>query len=123
MRRNPATWRAFTASGLKTIVSWPWSTSFTAVVRRRRQARRRPEARRPPARPREGAQQATESTRVHTAVIRCLQAIEAAAGRIRRAAIGLNSSEIALALAGEHSATERFLRVWGDDRPALRVVG
>jgi integrase len=73
---------------------------------------------------REGAQQATESTRVQTAVIRCLQAIEAASGPDKAVLQSVwNSSEIALALAGEHSATERFLRVWGDDRPALRVVG
>ena len=67
---------------------------------------------------------APEMTPVIKAVQRCLAAIAAADGTEKAVLRSVwNESEIALALSGEHSATERFLRQWGDDRPALRVVG
>lgn len=75
----------------------------------------------------EGTPHASESTRVQKAVIKCLQAIENASEADRRVLQSVwNSSEISLALSGEHSATERFLTTWGEDqdeRPKLRVVG
>ena len=67
---------------------------------------------------------APEMTPVIKAVQRCLAAIAAADGTEKAVLRSVwNESEIALALSGEHSATERFLRQWGGDRPALRVVG
>jgi len=75
----------------------------------------------------EAAHRATESTRVQQAVIRCLRAIEAASGPDKQVLASVwNSSEIALALAGDTWTVKRFIETWGDDqdqRPALRVVG
>jgi len=75
----------------------------------------------------EGTQQATESTRVQLAIVRCLRAIEAAEGPDRAVLQSVwNSSEIALALSGDTWTVKRFIETWGDDqepRPALRIVG
>lgn len=64
---------------------------------------------------------------VQRAVCRCLVAISQAEGPDKGVLRSVwNESEIALALSGESSAVERFLRTWGDDadqRPKLRVVG
>jgi len=75
-----------------------------------------------------GTQQALDGTAIQKAVVKCLKAIEAASEADRRVLQSVwNSSEIALALAGDTCTVKRFLSTWGEDdqeqRPALRVVG
>ncbi len=82
--------------------------------------------------PRKSPARASESTKVQRAVIRCLRAIENATGPDKQVLASVwNSSEIALALSGDHWTAQRFLQQWGDDRsqdqdqdqrPRLRLV-
>ncbi len=80
---------------------------------------------------RQGPSRASESTAVQRAVVRCLQAIEAAEGPDKAVLASVwNASEIALALSGDTWTVQRFLTTWGgddqddqDERPKLRVVG
>jgi len=75
-----------------------------------------------------GTQQAQDGTAIQKAVVKCLQAIEAANGPDKAVLQSVwNASEIALALSGDTYTVQRFLTTWGEDdqeqRPALRVVG